>query len=582
MQNRGKVKENRDIPPAVRSAGLGLSALLVGAMLLGLGGFGTPGRAGGPAGAANSGPDSLVILHTNDVHSHLDPFVTRGGERAGGVAARAALIAREKARGGRVLLLDGGDLVQGTPYYNQFRGEPDHKLLDLLGYDAIALGNHDLDDGAAAWRARAAATRTPIVSANVFTQSTAAGGGSGARGGPVPASIARTAKWVGGGKVPAGTALSNLATPYVVLVRGGLRIAILGLTTYSLDHIVAAPKNQGVAVGDPVEAARYWVPRLRKEADLVVALTHIGVDQDRKLVDQVPGIDVVIGGHSHTPLFKPILEATDFGRPTPIAQTGSWGRYLGRTTLHWGGDRISSTTGRLIEVKPADGEDASVEAVVASYRSRLGPELGKVVFHAPARVEMSRLDEPDHPLGNFVADVMRDRTGADIAIMNAGGIRGPLPKGDVTAGDILTMLPFDNRLVVVSLTGTQVRSLLDRIASRIGKRGFGHLSGLSYVIRRDRAAEIRIWDKGLEAGAWRGRSGGAGEEIDGNRVYAVATIDFLVGGGDGFVELERANSKSWFEATLSDVAISFLRAHPDYKFAKDGRAQWRGAGATVR
>jgi 2',3'-cyclic-nucleotide 2'-phosphodiesterase (5'-nucleotidase family) len=584
VEKRGKVKEIRGIPPAVRPAVRALFALLAGAMLLGFAGFGTPGRALAGRSGAPAAVDSLVVLHTNDVHSHLDPFVTRGGERAGGAAARAVLIAREKARGGRVLLLDAGDLVQGTPYYNQFRGEPDHKILDLLSYDAITLGNHDLDDGVAAWRARAAVTRTPILSANVFTDSRAASDGKGDAAGalPAPASIARTARWVGGGKVPAGTTIANLTTPYVILERGGLKIAILGLTTYSIERIVAAEKNQGVAVGNPVTAAQYWVPRLRKEADVVIALTHLGVDEDRRLVEQVPGINLVIGGHTHTALFRPILESTNFGRPTPIAQAGSWGRYLGRTTLRWAGDHLTSATGRLIEVHPSDGEDASIESVIASYRSRLSADLERVVFRSPGRVEMAGLNSVDQPLGNFVADVIRDRTGADIAFMNGGGIRAPLPAGDVRASDILSMLPFDNHLVVLTLTGTQVRSLLDRMSPRLGKSGFGHVSGLSYVISRDRAVEVRIWDKKLSAGTWHGRNGGPGEPIDGNRLYRVATIDFLANGGGYYDELRDAKTKQATNILLSDAAIYFLRTHPGYKFAKDGRAQWRGAGVMAR
>ncbi|HET9950217.1 MAG TPA: bifunctional UDP-sugar hydrolase/5'-nucleotidase [Candidatus Eisenbacteria bacterium] len=585
MEKAAKVKENRAIARAARRAFRTLGTLAVGAMLLGFAEFGTPARAvGGGSGAAPRSVDSLVVLHTNDVHSHLDPFPTKGGEMAGGAAARAVLIAKEKARGGRVLLLDAGDLVQGTPYYNQFRGEPDHKILDLLGYDAIALGNHDLDDGVAAWRARAAVTRTPIVSANVFTDSRAGSGERRDSAGwvPTPASIARTARWVGGGKVPAGTWLTNLTRPYVILERGGLKIAILGLTTYSLDRIVGAAKNQGVAVGNPIETARYWVPRLRKEADLVIALSHLGVDEDRRLVEQVPGINLVIGGHTHTVLFRPILESTDFGHPAPIAQAGSWGRYLGRTTLRWSGERLTSASGRLIEVHPADGEDASIESVVASYRSRLSTDLERVVFRSPARVEMAGLNSVDQPLGNFVSDVIRDRTGADIAFMNGGGIRAPLPAGDVRASDILSMLPFDNHLVIVAMTGAQVRRLLDRMSPRMGKSGFGHVSGLSYVISRDRAVEVRIWDKGLNAGTWRGRSGGPGEPIDGNRVYRVGTIDFLASGGGYYDEIRDAKAKETTDILLSDAAIDFLRAHPDYKFAKDGRAQWRGGGVMVR
>lgn len=548
--------------------------------------------AGLPAGCAAGRPatagavDSLVILHTNDVHSHLDPFEASNGERVGGVAARAALIQRQKALGGRVLLLDGGDLVQGTPYYNQFRGEPDHRLLDLLGYDAIALGNHDLDDGVDAWLARAEKTRTPILSANVFA--TAEHGATGGARDLPPASVTRNAKWVGGGKVAPGLELHQVARPYIVVDRGGLKIAILGLTTPSLERIVAARKNQGVAVGSPVAAATYYVPKLRREADVVIALTHLGVEQDRWLVDHVPGIDLVIGGHSHSSLFRPITEKAEGGRGTRIAQAGSWGRYLGRTTLRWSGERAKSVSGSLLTVRPAEGEASDVEALLATYRSRLGSELDRVVFRSPKRIESSSLDEGDSPLGNFVSDVLLDRSGADLAVMNAGGIRAPLPAGEVRVRDIVTMLPFDNRIVVVSMKGAEVQRLLDRIARHLGKSGFGHVAGASYVIRRDRATEVRVWKRGDSRGhgatAWGAavRRSRDGDPLDANRIYRVATIDYLADGGDYFDELRDAASKERSDVLLSDAAIAFLGAHLDYSFGPDGRVQWRGTGEAFR
>ena len=531
--------------------------------------------------------DSLVVLHTNDVHSHLDPFEAKTGERVGGVAARAALIRRQRDLGGRVLLLDGGDLVQGTPYYNVFRGEVDHRLLDLLHYDAIALGNHDLDDGVGAWRARAAKTQTPIVCANVFSVPDSAPAGP-ARA-AVPATIRRNAKWIGGGKVAAGTELHHVAEPYVILERGGLKIALLGLMTPTLDRIVAARKNQGVAIGSPVAAAKFYVPKLRREADIVIALTHLGVDQDRWLVDHVHGIDLVVGGHSHTPLFRPRLEKAEGGRATPIVQAGSWGQYLGRTTLRWSGGRAKAAFGRLIPVLPAEGEAAEVEALLATYRSRLGEGNDRVVFRAPQRLDFTSRRQGDHPLGNFVSDVMRERTGADLAVMNAGGIRAGLPAGDVRERDIVTMLPFDNRIVVLTMTGSQVQRMLDRVARHLGKGGFGHVSGVSYVIRRDRAAEVRVWSRtgtgtpggAAEPGASVHRSRG-GDPLEASRHYRVATIDFLADGGDYFDELRDSKAKEWTQVLLSDAAIEFLIAHPEYTFGPDGRVQWRGSGEAVR
>jgi 2',3'-cyclic-nucleotide 2'-phosphodiesterase (5'-nucleotidase family) len=498
----------------------------------------------------------------------------------GGAAARALLLQRQRALGGRVIVLDGGDLVQGTPYYNTFRGEPDHQLLDLLGYDAIALGNHDLDDGPAAWRARAAATRTPILSANVFAlaESTWAAGADPV----VPAAARRGAQRVGGGRVSDGVAVRYLARPYVVLKRDGLRIAVFGLTTPDLTHIVLPSRNRGVIVGSPIAAALELVPRLRSEADVVVALTHLGEADDRKLAERVPGIDIVIGGHSHTPLARPIMVRGPAGGVTVIAQAGSRGAYVGRTTLvsddgRWERGQRRHGRGRLFPVRPDDGEDPTIEAFLARYRRELSRGLDVVVYRSPERVTSHGLRLGESPLGNFVADVIRDRTGAEIGMMNAGGIRAPLPRGDVTVGDVMSALPFDNRLVVVAMRGTQVRALLDRVARRIGKGGFAHFSGVRYVVRGDRAAEITIG-----AGPGDGGPGDGGAPLDGNRLYRVATIDFVAEGGDGIMVSGDFSPLEDSGVVLHDAASDYLRRHPEYRFGKDGRVGWRGATKALR
>ena len=552
-------------PSCVKGFLRGAAILALAAGLAAAGGAGCAGAA-----ARGSGADSLVILHTNDIHSQFDPLDSDTNGHLGGAAPRARVVAGQRALGGRVILLDGGDLVQGTPYYNTFRGEPDHRLLDLLRYDAIALGNHDLDDGPAAWRARAETTRTPIVSANVFADAESAWAGFAEP--TVPAPARRGARWVGGARVAEGTALRYLAAPYIVLERGGLRIAVFGLMTSDLTRIVLPSRNHGVAVGSPIAAAQELVPRLRREADVVIALTHLGVADDRKLVERVPGIDVVIGGHSHTPLFEPVYGRRPASAPTPIAQAGSRGAYVGRTTLLWETPGRARCRGRLIAVRPEEGGDPTIDAFLDRYRRDLSRELDQVVYRSARRVTSHGLRLGESPLGNFVADVIRTRTGADIGVMNAGGMRASLPRGDVTVGDVMRILPFENRIVIATMRGTQVRVLLDRASRRIGKGGFAHFSGVRYVVRGDRAAEIVVG----------GTPGAGGAPLDANRLYRVATIDFVAEGGDGLMAFK---DPLRFEETgirLDKAANEYLRDHPGYRFEKDGRVAWRGATKALR
>lgn len=507
-------------------------------------------------------PDSLVILHTNDVHAHLLPFEDSDETVVGGSAARAALIGHLRASRSTMLLLDAGDVFQGGPLYNFFRGVPDYRSMNLMRYDAGALGNHELDDGPAAWLRVRSVAGFPILSANVFV----AAESSWATGlALVPPEQRRGARWVGGTRVPEGAALRYLATPYVVRTTDGIKIAILGLTTSEIVSIVSRGRNPGVAVSDPVQVAARLVPELRASADLVIALTHLGVDGDRELARRVPGIDLIVGGHSHTFLSNPILvpnPGTHNGyRGTAIVQAGRWGERLGRLALAVGPDGVRGYSGSILPVRPSDGEDDSVKAMLRPFRDSIATLMDQPVFHSPARVGMSGLEEGDSPLGNFVADVLLETARADLAVMNSGGIRAPIPAGLVTVGDLYSVLPFDNTVVALPMKGWQVRELMDFIAGRFGKRGFAQVSGVRFAVRRDRAEDIRIEGKPLES----------------DRTYRVATIDFLYDGGDGFTQFEKAGPAEGTGIFTRDAAIDFLRRHGDYEFKKRGRIRWEGA-----
>src|SRR6185295_7080804 len=194
------------------------------------------------AAAGGSQPDSLVLLHTNDTHARLMPFEADDGSKAGGAAARAALIEKQRGHPGQTLLLDGGDVFQGTPYFNFFRGVPDYRAMSLMRYNAGVLGNHDLDDGPAAWLRARAHAEFEILSANVC----AAAESSGTKPGD---------------DVPAKAPLRYLTRPFVIRDLGaGRTVALFGLTTAELTHIVAVAPNAGVAVADPVSIAGRLVP----------------------------------------------------------------------------------------------------------------------------------------------------------------------------------------------------------------------------------------------------------------------------------------------------------------------------------
>ena len=202
-----------------------------------------------------------------------------------------------------------------------------------------------------------------------------------------------------------------------------------------------------------------------------------------------------------------------------------------------------------------------MRAALQPYQDSIGGKMAEPIFRTDGPVSAAGLDDGETPLGDFVADVILETAGADLAIMNSGGIRAPLPAGAVTLGDVYSVLPFDNTIVTVRMEGWQVRQLLDFIARRLGKGGFAQVSGVQFVIRGDRAANIRIGEKVLES----------------NRIYRVATIDFLYEGGDGYTAFERAGPAEPTEVFTRDAAVEFLLRHPDYEFKKRGRIHWEGS-----
>jgi len=515
------------------------------------------------------GIDSLVVLHTNDLHSHLTPFVRGEGDLVGGAAARKALIDRERARTPDLLLLDAGDVIQGTPVYNLFRGEADAKAMASAGYDAVALGNHDLDDGPRAWLRFVNLAGYVALSANVFVAADSPWVSPGAES--VPPDARRNARWVGGARVPDAAKLRYLARPYVILPWRGKRVAVFGLTTRDLTYIVLLSRNGGVAVADPVQVARRLVPALRAQADYVIALTHIGLTADKDLAAKVPGIDLIVGGHSHTTLTRPAYAdrgSDPWQGGTPIVQTGAWGDRLGRTVLSLSGGRPVGATTTLTWVRPADGEDSTLATALRPYEDSVRVQMGSTVFRTDRVIERLGRDDVESPLGNFVAEVVREAGTGDIGFVNTGGIRAPLPKGPVTVADVVSVLPFDNTIVTVPMRGDQVRALLDFVARRVGKSGFAQVAGVSFIIRDGRAASIRVGGRPLES----------------IRIYRVATIDYLQEGGDGYTQFRRAAAGPLDRTgiLLHNAAVDFLRRHPEYQFRTDGRIVWEGGTKTLR
>ncbi len=550
-------------------------------------------------GARLHGPLELVLLHTADTHSQLFPWRTvigwsdaeRGlgpaGElsEVGGFARMATLVRAERAREPRVLHLDSGDVFQGSLAFERFRGEPELLALDALGVDAQAVGNHELDLGAEVVTERyRSLARFPLLAANY--------------------------------QVDGGEGLATLVQPCAVLEANGLRVGVVGLgNTSSVGLLRARPNELGVLARDAAQAAQGAVDLLRPVVDLVVAVTHLGLDADHALVRATSGIDLVLGGHQHLTLDAPD-EAHDCGgagegtvldgfgterrcvsRLVPIVHSGAYGKFIGRVALELDdaparlgprydpldGFELSAVRFELLPVRSDTPSDAAVAALLEPYRPSLAERLGldDVLAYAPAPLERYGATGGDSPLGNLAAEAARALVEADLAVIGASSLRHDLPLGVLARETLVRVLPFDDPVVRVSLTGRALTHAFERAARSTSQRDCRtqvHVAGALVRFRcpcdGDGCARVFTPESAVACrsdadcaavdgacGAF-GGSDGAGADagdfcftrLDELGTYRVATTAYLAGGGSGL--FEPASATAMLEGDSVHVAVA--------------------------
>jgi 5'-nucleotidase/UDP-sugar diphosphatase len=277
----------------------------------------------------------------------------------------------------------------------------------------------------------------------------------------------------------------------------------------------------GLRFVGPAETAEKYIRELREKADVVVVLSHIGFPADRALAEKVKGMDVIVGGHSHTKITKPV----SLGK-TRIVQAWEHGKALGVLDLMVKDGKVIGFEGHLEEIRPERGKEEKASlAIMKKYKDRVDVVLNERIGEAEMDLDGENVRKKETNLGNFIADIMRHASGADVTLINGGSIRTSIKKGEVSVKDVYSVLPFDNYIVVIKLTGRQMREALEHGVSAVeeGEGRFPQVSGLAFKYspsgeRGSRIKEISV----------------AGRPIDLDGEYTVATNDFLAVGGDGY------------------------------------------------
>jgi 5'-nucleotidase len=559
----------------------------------------------------------VTFLHTSDIHSRifpykfvpnrfdmdlgLNPLKPDGTTNTfGGIARMATIINRERAAASRSLHLDSGDIFEGAPIFNLFAGEAEMRAFSYLGVDAMVIGNHEFDKGAVnltqqyqAWGG------FPLLAANyIFADPNSP-------------------------QEPGSNKLADLVVPYTIVNLNGVKIGVIGMgNVSSLFSIVEGGNSLGIRALDGTQVVQYYSKLLRPQVDLVVVLSHLGLDEDEGVAaNQVADendalasldVDLILGGHLHIVLNPPKqVPQTDpqtgqlNGRTTVVSHSGAFAKFVGRLDVVVGvGDRksfdpekqrsrIKAFTYDVIPIDDTVPPDGNMANLLEPYELKLNRTFDLTrAFAYVNSPDLIRRNDPsggDSQLGNLVAASMRfrRRVEADFALTNSLGIRADFNQGALTIEDMFNVFPFENSITTMFLSGSEVQEMLDFVAQRSGERGCrtqAQVSGLWFVMncvaqnprtgRTGAGERIYIGDNCLPclSDDPTVNANCPDHEINGQPAscrpldefgsYRVAVNDFIAAGGSGFEVLKRNTTKFNTGISLRDGLVDYIQDLP--------------------
>ena len=464
----------------------------------------------------------FTVIHTNDNHGKF--WRNRDGEM--GMAARKTLIdrirAEVEAEGGKSILLSAGDINTGVPESDIQEAEPDFIGMNLIGYDAMTVGNHEFDNPLPVLLKQEKWAEFPFLSANIFYKDTN----------------------------------KSVFKPWIMKDLDGVKVAVLGLTTEDTESQTLKENIKAIRFDDAVDTAKVWIPKLIRDhkADIVIALTHMGhypnakygsnAPGDVTLAKDVDGVDIIVGGHSQSKLLRP-----DIKNSTYVLQAWEWGKYVGRADFiyqylddpngrgHSHGllkmvnyrlipvnlkkERIIDGKKQMVTIEPEIPEDQAVLKALKPYQDKASGLMSRKVGSLDQSLDGAREKVRSGPaaVGNLIARAQMERAKADIAVMNGGGIRTGLKAGSITEKDILKVQPFGNMLCYVEMTGRELRNYIEDIAAiQPISGGMAHFANVRLTMAGDTLLSFEV----------------GGRPVDKNKKYRMAINAFSASGGDNW------------------------------------------------
>ncbi|MFB6357356.1 MAG: bifunctional UDP-sugar hydrolase/5'-nucleotidase [bacterium] len=454
----------------------------------------------------------LTVIHINDIQGHFTPskatwLDTRPAPPVGGMASFATYLERERNeaihQNRKLLVLDAGDWFTGTPESDLTEGKAMIEALNQVEIDFTTIGNHEFDVGVPTLIKRVGNLEHPVLAGNIRHRYDST---------PFP-----------------GT--SDTA----IVQKGSVKVGIFGLITDKMDELTTSESVKGAVFLDHEKRARQLVTSLKNNgAQFIIGLTHLGLKSDKKLAREVDGIDLIVGGHTHTRVEPPKQV-----NGTVITQAGDNLTAVGRLDLdlHSESGRLMRYRGGLITLyHDRYPPDKDVKQTLQPYVDRVNEKLGDVIGKTTARIEKS--STKSSPLGNLITDAMREKSGAQLAFQNPYGIRAELPKGPIQLRKLYEVLPFGNELVKMELTGKQLRKLFEQSASL--EKGLLQFSG--GTVKMDTSATVGNRVQSIRV---------QNNPLNKDETYTIVTNSFLAGGGDKFTVFKHGANKR----TMSGVTI---------------------------
>ncbi len=461
----------------------------------------------------------LSLLYTSDMHSRIEPFADNYYHKVyagkGGVARLATLVRQLRQQNPNTAVLDSGDYLVGTPYFNYFKGDVEVQAMNLIGFDAITIGNHEFDKGVPELRRALSTYQGRKLSTNVTFE-------------------------------------PELAQRYAVFKAGALRVGVFGLLT-EVNGLVTPPNFAGARYYDPIATAKAAVAKLEKEADVVVCISHVGTvppwaDEetdrpeaheddheaanhvsDERIAAEVPGIDVILSGHTHM-LIKNPKTIPSGGKKALIVSDGFGGGFLGKLDMIVQDGTVVGATNNLLPVNSAVAPDPKVTAAIAPYKAQLDPVIKQVIGSGAGDFRRYSKGEVESSLNNLIADATLTAARkaipkVDFALVSSGTPRNHILGGQITVEGVFFALPFDNRIQLVTVPGDMAREML-RIQRRAKETKRHAVSNVTYTLVPVSGGKQEIRDV---------KVGGAAFDV--KREYVIAVTDYMADGGAGFAML---------------------------------------------